>query len=101
MKIMNCPFNGPRNSSEFTCFGPVRPPIDPDTADDAAWSRHMFQLDNTPGVIREWWRHTPSNYFFIAERNTVTDEIVATYEPAALHGKAITPKEITPKEIMP
>ncbi len=79
MKILNCPMNGPRNISEFTCFGPVHAEPDPAQASDAAWTRYLFYQDNTAGVIREWWRHTPSNYFFIAERNTVTDEVVRTY----------------------
>jgi len=91
MKIMTCPLNGPRNISEFTCFGPVDDPVDPDALSDAAWSRHLFHHDNRAGVIREWWRHTPSNYFFIAERNTVTDEIVATYGANDLSHSRKTP----------
>lgn len=81
MKIMICPMNGPRNISEFTCYGPVRAPADPQAASDGEWCHALFFLDNRAGVIREWWRHNPSNYFFIAERNTVTDEIVATRGP--------------------
>jgi len=88
MKIMNCPLNGPRNISEFACFGPVHDSIDPAAASDADWSHSLFFLDNRAGVIREWWRHTPSNYFFIAERNTVTDEILATYGVEDLAARA-------------
>lgn len=81
MKIMTCPLNGPRNISEFSCFGPVHAAFDPAQVSDAEWTHYLFHHENKAGVIREWWRHTPSNYFFIAERNTVTDEIVATYGP--------------------
>ena len=84
MKILTCPMYGPRNVSEFVCYGPLRDPVDPVEASDEQWSHALFFLDNTAGVIREWWRHTPSNYFFIAERNTVTDEILATYDPGKL-----------------
>lgn len=79
MKIMNCPLNGPRNISEFTCFGPVHDSVDMLSVSDADWCHYLFFHENKAGIIREWWRHTPSNYFFIAERHTVTDEIVATY----------------------
>ncbi len=30
-------------------------------------------------MVREWWCHVPSSYWFIAERNTVTDKILRTY----------------------
>lgn len=87
MKIMNCPLNGPRNISEFTCFGPVHPQADAGGMSDAEWTHSLFFLENKAGVIREWWRHTPSNFFFVAERNTVTDEIVATYRAGELQAR--------------
>jgi sarcosine oxidase subunit delta len=31
--------------------------------------------------VREWWFHVPSGYWFIAERDTATDEILHTYPP--------------------
>lgn len=79
MKIIACPLNGPRNINEFTCFGPVHWVADEQALSDAEWCRYLFYLDNRAGVIREWWRHNSSNYFFIAERNTVTDEILRTF----------------------
>ncbi len=39
----------------------------------------MFLENNAAGVVREWWYHAPTAYWFIAERDTVTDEIVQTY----------------------
>ena len=41
-----------------------------------------------PGVKREWWCHTPSGYWFIAERDTARDEILATYDAAELPARA-------------
>jgi len=40
-------------------------------------------------VVREWWFHIPSNYWFIAERNTVNDEIVRSYPATELYAKRI------------
>lgn len=81
MKIMTCPLNGPRNIDEFAYFGPLRARPDPEGASDADWTRYIFHAPNPVGVIREWWCHTPTNFFFIAERDTASDEILRTYAP--------------------
>ena len=82
MKIMNCPLNGPRNISEFAWGGEVKTMPDPLTCSDDEWAEYVFLENNTAGVVREWWCHLPTSFWFIAERNTVTDEIIRTY-PAA------------------
>ena len=79
MKIMTCPLNGPRNISEFTCFGEVSVMPDPAGLSDDDWADFVWLSNNTAGVVREWWCHSATNYWFIAERNTVTDEILKTY----------------------
>ncbi len=79
MKIMPCPLNGPRNISEFVCLGEVTEMPDPEAVSDDEWAGFVWFSDNTAGVVREWWLHVPSSYWFIAERNTVTDEIVRAY----------------------
>ena len=79
MKIMHCPLNGPRNISEFVWGGEVREEPDPSRSSDAEWADHVFLHDNQPGVVREWWLHAPTAFWFIAERNTLTDEILRTY----------------------
>ncbi len=79
MKFMNCPLNGPRNISEFICFGEVTEMPNPNTVTDDEWAGYIWMSNNTAGVIKEWWCHTPTSYWFIAERNTVTDEIIKTY----------------------
>ncbi len=83
MKILTCPMNGPRNIDEFQSFGPVRINPDPDSLSDGDWSAHLFRAENRRGVITEWWRHVPSNFFFLAERDIVTNEILRTYAPPA------------------
>ena len=89
MKIMPCPLNGPRNISEFICGGEVVVPPDPDRCTDAAWADHVFMQGNAAGMVREWWFHVPTAYWFIAERNTLSDEIVRTYDPREVFSKRI------------
>ena len=79
MKIMPCPLNGPRNIQEFICAGPVEPHPDPSRCSDEEWAEFVWLEENLAGVVREWWCHAATSYWFIAERNTVTDEILATY----------------------
>jgi sarcosine oxidase, subunit delta len=78
MKIMTCPVNGARTISEFICGGEVRSMPDPQT-DDQTWADYVFIKNGAPGIKKEWWCHTPSNTWFIAERNTQTDQILCTY----------------------
>ncbi len=85
MKIMKCPMNGPRNISEFVWGGEVREMPDPTVASDHEWAEYVFIENNTKGVVREWWMHAPTSYWFIAERNTETDEIVRTYPATELY----------------
>jgi len=79
MKILNCPLNGPRNITEFVWGGDVRELPDPADLSDRDWGAWVFLENNSAGIIREWWCHVPTSFWFIAERNTVTDEIIKTY----------------------
>jgi len=81
MKLLTCPINGTRPISEFIYGGEFRLMPDPDKATDAEWADYIFNRDNAPSVKKEWWFHSPSNTWLIAERNTVTDEITKTYLP--------------------
>ena len=87
MKIMHCPLNGPRNIAEFLYGGTVGAAPDPATATDDEWAEHLFIENNTRGRVREWWYHIPTSYWFIAERDTATDEILRTYPAAELFGQ--------------
>ena len=82
MKILHCPLNGPRNISEFVYGGEVVVHPDPHATSNAEWADFVFLENNTAGVVREWWYHAPTAYWIIAERDTVTDEIVRTYAAA-------------------
>ena len=79
MKIMTCPLNGRRNIAEFICGREVKEMPDPSTCSDETWAAHLFLEDNVAGEVVEWWMHAPTSYWFIARRNTVTEEIIKTY----------------------
>jgi sarcosine oxidase subunit delta len=79
MKIMTCPINGARPVSEFVYGGEVRIMPAPQMSDDRTWADYVFNRNGAPGIKQEWWCHTPSNTWFVAERNTQTDEILRTY----------------------
>ena len=81
MKLMPCPLNGPRNLQEFVCGGEVAPEPAPDAAPED-WAGYVFLQQNPAGVVREWWCHVPTSYWFVAERDTRTDEILRTYPPS-------------------
>lgn len=56
----------------------------PETCSDAEWAAYVFYRNGAPAIKKEWWFHTPSGTWFIAERNTGTDGIMATYLPTQL-----------------
>jgi len=87
MKIMPCPLNGPRNISEFVCGGEVVVAPEPNLCSDAEWADYVFLHDNQAGVVREWWFHVPTAYWFIAERDSRSDEILRTYPASELFNK--------------
>ena len=96
MKILRCPLNGPRNISEFACYGEVAEKPEPSDTGDDAWADHIWNENNTAGVVREWWCHLPSSFWFIAERDTVTDEILRTYPATEVYDKRRDFKAGTP-----
>jgi sarcosine oxidase subunit delta len=79
MKILVCPINGPRPVSEFVYHGEVRVEPDATSCTDAEWTDYVFNRSGIPAVKKEWWCHTPSNIWFIAERDTTKDYVLRTY----------------------
>jgi sarcosine oxidase, subunit delta len=39
----------------------------------------VHNRSGAPGDKKEWWYHSPSGTWFIAERNTLTDQVTKTY----------------------
>ena len=52
--------------------------------------------ENVAGAVREWWCHVATSYWFIAERNTVTDEILATYPADRVFSERVTFEPLAP-----
>lgn len=97
---MTCPLNGPRNISEFVWGGEVKAMPDPNACSPREWGEFVFIENNTAGVIREWWCHVPTSFWFIAERNTVTDEIIRTYPAGEVFRERVefAPRPAAPTE---
>lgn len=89
MKMMTCPLNGLRNINEFVYGGEVRKMPDPRACSDAEWADYVFYEDNGISVVKEWWLHSPSGYWFIAERHTASDSIVKSYDATELFSQRI------------
>jgi sarcosine oxidase subunit delta len=78
MKILTCPLNGPRPVSEFFYWGEVRPMPNPNRH-RRRMGRLRLQPQRRARREAEWWCHTPSNTWFIAERDTEKDVVLKTY----------------------
>ncbi len=79
MKKIRCPVNGERPIAEFMYGGEYRPMPDPDEVGDREWAHYVFNRRGEPGIKKEWWYHTASGVWFLAERDTLKDEFVRTY----------------------
>ena len=79
MKILNCPVNGPRPVQEFSYGGEYTPMPDPEGASDSEWADYVFNRSGAAGVKLEWWCHTASGVWFLAERDTQKDVVVRTF----------------------
>lgn len=89
MKLLNCPLNGERNISEFTYGGEFHPMPDARNTDSREWAEYVFFHHNSAGVVTEWWCHTASSYWFLAERNTITDEVVRTFAASEIYKERV------------
>ena len=82
MLLIDCPWCGLREESEFHCGGEahiVRPPR-PEELSDSEWAHYLFMRTNPKGRHRERWVHEAGcRRWFNVERDTVTHEITAVY----------------------
>ncbi|MER2299002.1 MAG: sarcosine oxidase subunit delta [Pseudomonas sp.] len=99
MKILTCPLNGPRNISEFTYGGEYKAMPDPASCTDGQWADYVFNSDNLAGVVVEWWLHNASSYWFLAERHTVTDQVLRTFDPQTLFDRRVDFAPVVTPEI--
>ena len=79
MVLINCPWCGPREDSEFTCGGQadIERPNPSQSATDADWAEYLFMRTNSRGVHREQWLHSAGcRQWFNVERDTVSYRIL-------------------------
>ncbi len=82
MFLIDCPYCGPREQTEFRNGGEahIARPADPAALSDAEWADYVFMRDNPKGLLYERWVHIHGcRRWFNAARNTVTDRILAIY----------------------
>lgn len=80
--------NGTRPIAEFIFGGEYRTMPSPSTSTDEVWAAYVHNREGAPQVKKEWWYHAPSGTWFIAERNTATDEVLKTYLPSKISREA-------------
>ena len=81
--LLPCPTCGPRDVEEFRCAGEVtrRPKQKPSLRE---LTTYIYFRDNAAGVHREWWYHGAGcGQWFLAERDTRTNEVVSTSLPGS------------------
>ena len=83
MFIINCPFCGERDHSEFKAGGEahIERPKQPTALSDGEWAEYLFMRKNIQGVQLERWNHAHGcRKWFNAIRDTSNDEIKAIYK---------------------
>jgi sarcosine oxidase, subunit delta len=82
MIILDCPWCGPRNVSEFAHIGEVTPRPQPAAASPQAWRTYLYVRDNPSGwTIENWFHRAGCRRYFRAERHTLTNEVRQTARP--------------------
>ncbi|MFJ9407138.1 sarcosine oxidase subunit delta [Streptomyces sp. NPDC101393] len=84
MLLLNCPWCGPRDETEFHYGGQahIAFPAAPAELDDREWAEYVFYRDNPKGPFAERWMHgTGCRRWFNAVRDTVSYRVLATYRP--------------------
>ena len=83
MLLIECPWCGLRDETEFSCAGEahIARPLETDKLSDAQWADYLFMRKNPKGEHREQWLHAAGcRRYFNAVRDTVTYQISATYK---------------------
>ncbi|PWG64623.1 sarcosine oxidase subunit delta [Spiribacter halobius] len=82
MLLIECPWCGPRDESEFSYGGEahIARPVEPDALSDEQWAEYLFARKNPKGWHREQWLHAHGcRRWFNVERHTVSYEIRRVY----------------------
>lgn len=74
MKYIDLPILGRRPVTEFTVAGVLDPePAELDGITPGAW---VFNRNSVPMRRNEWWYHTPTQLWFVVERDTASDAVL-------------------------
>ena len=87
MMLIDCPFCGPRDETEFSCGGEahIARPLAENKISDADFADYLFMRDNPKGLFLERWRHSAGcRRWFNMARDTVSHKIVEIYPMGAL-----------------
>ena len=78
--LVTCPNCGPREVQELRCAGEStsRPKTTPSQRE---LNEYIYFRANEAGLQREWWFCRACEDWFLAERNTVTNEVSRTWHP--------------------
>jgi sarcosine oxidase subunit delta len=77
--LVQCPNCGARSAYEFRFGGEYRSRPEPEAA-DRDWVGYMYLRANLDGPQKEWWYHSEGcGAWFLAERDTRTNLVTATY----------------------
>ena len=82
MFLIQCPWCGERDETEFNCVGEahIARPLDTEKLSDEEWADYLFMRSNPKGLHREQWLHAAGcRRYFNAERDTVSYRISGTY----------------------
>ena len=94
--LLSCPNCGPRDVNEFAYQGEVttRPKESPSFRE---LTSYLYFRKNVAGVQREWWYHRfGCQAWFQADRDTRTNEVIATTFPEPVADEAAPGPEATP-----
>ena len=83
MILIDCPYCGEREQSEFTNGGEahVIRPKNPEALSDKEWGQYVFYRSNPKGIFYERWNHSHGcRKWFNMVRDTSNDEIKAVYK---------------------
>jgi heterotetrameric sarcosine oxidase delta subunit len=86
--VLTCPNCGPREVTDFGYGGELNPrPREAPSLREL--SEYNYFRRNVAGVQREWWNHRSGcGDWFIAERDTRTNEVFFTALPHEVFGEA-------------
>lgn len=88
MLLIDCPWCGPREETEFSYGGEahIARPANSDALSDQEWGDYLFMRSNPKGLHLETWQHAHGcRRWFNVARDTVSYRIHAVYrigEPA-------------------